>query len=120
MSKYIFILFYLFFLIQKYILCNTTFSSSKLKIHSYTYKQIKRVPCFNKVVDNLKKYTKASKKSQSCVWSKFILVPGINDNEEEINKILLENRTKSKLKETLKGLKIDLNIFDEIITLNVY
>ena len=51
-----------------------------------TYKQIKRVPCFNKVVDNLKKYTKASKKNQSCVWSKFILVPGINDNEEEINK----------------------------------
>ncbi len=53
---------------------------------SDTYKQIKRVPCFNKVVDNLKKYTKATKNSQSCVWSKFILVPGINDNEEEINK----------------------------------
>ena len=51
-----------------------------------TYEKIKRVPCFDKVVENLKKYSKAQKSGNSCVWSKFIIVPDYNDNETEINK----------------------------------
>ena len=51
-----------------------------------TYEKIKRVPCFEKVVNNLTQYAKAQKKGRSQVWSKFIIIPDINDNEEEILK----------------------------------
>lgn len=51
-----------------------------------TYKKIKNVPFFNQVVENLKKYATAQQDGKSCVWSKFIILPDYNDNEEEINK----------------------------------
>lgn len=51
-----------------------------------TYEKIKRVKCFDNVTANLKKYSKAQKEGRSCVWSKYIIIPGINDNEEEILK----------------------------------
>lgn len=51
-----------------------------------TYLKIKNVPFFNKVTENLKKYAEAQKDGKSCVWSKFIIIPDYNDNEDEINK----------------------------------
>ena len=53
---------------------------------SEVYEKIKRVPCFDKVVGNLKKYANAQKEGNSLVWSKFIIIPDYNDSEEEINK----------------------------------
>ena len=51
-----------------------------------TFGKIKNVPCFNNVINNLKKYTEAQQEGKSCVWSKFIIIPEYNDNEEEIMK----------------------------------
>ena len=51
-----------------------------------TYERIKNVPCFEKVVENLKKYVSAERKGRSTVWLKYIIVPGYNDNFEDIEK----------------------------------
>lgn len=51
-----------------------------------TFNKVKNVPCFEKVVENLKKYAQAQQEGKSCVWSKFIIIPDYNDNEEEIMK----------------------------------
>lgn len=51
-----------------------------------TYKKIKQVPCFDKVVANLKRYAESQKDSQSLVKSKYIIIPDINDNLSEIDK----------------------------------
>lgn len=51
-----------------------------------TYEKIKRVNKFDDVVKNLKKYAKAQVEYKSQVWSKFIIIPDINDNEDEILK----------------------------------
>ncbi len=55
-----------------------------------TYKKIKQVDAFDKVVANLKKYTKANPER---VLVKYIICPGINDSREHIEKwynLLLE------------------------------
>lgn len=52
---------------------------------SETYQKIKRVLCFDRVVENLTRYAKAQTK-KSCVWSKYIIIPDYNDNEEELLK----------------------------------
>lgn len=50
-----------------------------------TYEKIKNVPCFNKVISNIKKYVRAANKNdKSSVISKFIIIPGYNDSIEEI------------------------------------
>ncbi len=50
-----------------------------------TYEKIKRVKTFNKVWDNLKKYSKAASQNQNAeVEAKYIIIPGINDSCEEI------------------------------------
>lgn len=51
-----------------------------------TYQKIKQVPCFEKVVENLKRYASSQKDGQSTVKSKYIILKDINDNIEEINK----------------------------------
>lgn len=53
-----------------------------------TYLKIKQVDCFDKVVENLKKYTDASENAKNMITLKYILVDGINDNTEEISKFL--------------------------------
>lgn len=54
-----------------------------------TYKTIKRVDKSDKVWDNIKKYRKNLKENlQNLVKVKFIIIPGINDNIEEINLFL--------------------------------
>lgn len=50
-----------------------------------TYQKIKQVNCFNKVWDNIKKYAKMQKEP-SLLKVKYIIIPGINDNKEEIDK----------------------------------
>lgn len=54
-----------------------------------TYKKIKRVDEFNNVVNNLKKYAKASKTAGEHITSKYILIDKVNDSIEEIEKWLI-------------------------------
>ena len=49
-----------------------------------TYEKIKRVRMFDTVVDNLRKYHDTGVK----IFLKYILIPGINDNLEDINKFV--------------------------------
>ena len=56
-----------------------------------TYKKIKQIDAFNKVCANLKKYAKAQKRSFNVI-SKYIIIPGINDNTEEIDNWLKFNK----------------------------
>ena len=53
-----------------------------------TYKKIKRVPYFNQVVDNIKKYISMTKKNNPNIILKYIIVEKLNDNKEEIEKFL--------------------------------
>lgn len=50
-----------------------------------TYKKIKNVDCFDKVCENLKKYVSFANSHNDLICSKYIIIPGINDNFEEIN-----------------------------------
>lgn len=56
-----------------------------------TYKEIKQVDAFNTVCKNLKKYSKAQKCSYNVI-SKYIIIPGTNDNKEEIDNWLKFNK----------------------------
>ena len=68
-----------------------------------TYKKVKRVDKSNKVWDNIKHYRKGLNEDYaSLVKVKYIIIPGINDNLEEINLFM----------ETLKKLDIRSVIVD--------
>jgi len=56
-----------------------------------TYKNIKQIDAFNKVCKNLKKYSKAQKNSYNVI-SKYIIIPYVNDNKEEIDNWLKFNK----------------------------
>ena len=56
-----------------------------------TYKKIKQVDAFNTVCKNLKKYSKAQKNSFNVI-SKYIIIPEVNDNKEEIDNWLKFNK----------------------------
>ena len=51
-----------------------------------TYLKIKRADKFDILVNNLKRYTAASDFAKENIKLKYIIVDGINDNEDEINK----------------------------------
>lgn len=53
-----------------------------------TYLKLKRVDKFDEVVKNLKKYKKSVKDTDDKLELKYIIIDGINDNEEEIKKWL--------------------------------
>jgi uncharacterized radical SAM superfamily Fe-S cluster-containing enzyme len=55
-----------------------------------TYKAIKRVDKFNKFWENAKKYAQAQKDIENKIFveTKFILIPEVNTNKEEIDKWL--------------------------------
>ena len=56
---------------------------------SETYKKIKNVNAYNKVVENVKKYAEAENKEiPPKVATKYIMMPEINDNIEEVEKWL--------------------------------
>ena len=56
-----------------------------------TYKKIKQVDAFKTVCKNLQKYAKAQKYSYNVI-SKYIIIPEINDNHEEIDNWLKFNK----------------------------
>lgn len=56
-----------------------------------TYKKIKQIDAFNKVCANLKRYAKAQKRSYNVI-SKYIIIPEVNDNIEEIDNWLKFNK----------------------------
>jgi len=49
-----------------------------------TYRRIKRVDCFDKVMENLKKYAEANTDGYGLMTTKYIIIPHINDNIREI------------------------------------
>lgn len=50
-----------------------------------TYKKIKTVNSFKKVVENMKKYAAANKNNFGLMTSKYIIIPNVNDNRKEID-----------------------------------
>lgn len=56
-----------------------------------TYKKIKQIDAFEKVCKNMQKYSKSQKRAFTVI-SKYIIIPGINDTKEEIDKWLQFNR----------------------------
>ena len=50
-----------------------------------TYKKIKNVNCYNKVIENMKKYASVNTYGYGLMTSKYIIIPNINDNRKEID-----------------------------------
>lgn len=48
------------------------------------YKRIKQVDCYDKVIKNLEKYAKANKNGYGLMTSKYIIIPNVNDNINDI------------------------------------
>lgn len=62
-----------------------------------TYEKIKRVKCFDKVWKNIKKYCKYQKQNNQ-VKVKYVVIPNINDNKEEVElwlELLTQNNVKA-------------------------
>lgn len=53
-----------------------------------TYKKIKAVDCFDKVINNIKTYVDFSDNAKRKIFLKYILVDDINDNTEELQKFV--------------------------------
>ncbi len=70
-----------------------------------THKMIKLTDSFDVVTANLKKYAKAQNGKNDEVISKYIILPGINDNKEEIDAWLALNRELG-----IKSLALDIDI----------
>ena len=50
-----------------------------------TYKKIKNVNAYKKVLENMRKYAAANKAGYGLMTSKYIIIPNINDNRKEID-----------------------------------
>ncbi len=50
-----------------------------------TYKKVKRVNAYKKVLDNMKKYADACTDGYGLMTSKYIIIPNVNDNRKEID-----------------------------------
>ena len=50
-----------------------------------TYKKIKNVNSYKKVIENMKKYAAANQNAYGLMTSKYIIIPNINDNRKEID-----------------------------------
>ena len=70
-----------------------------------TFYKIKRVNAFDKVWGNLKKYSEAKKHNHN-VKSKFIIIPGLNDNKKEID-LFLKKSAEAKIIEVC----VDVELF---------
>ncbi len=53
-----------------------------------TYLKIKRVDCFDKVVNNIRNYINISENAKKMITLKYIIVDNVNDNENEIEGFL--------------------------------
>lgn len=56
--------------------------------NSETYKKIKQVDCFDRVVENIKNYIKATDNAKENITMKYIIVDGVNDTAEEITSFI--------------------------------
>lgn len=52
------------------------------------YKQIKKVDCFDKLIQNIRDYIQASENAKENILLKYIIIDGINDTKEEIERFL--------------------------------
>lgn len=52
------------------------------------FKKIKQVNEFNNVIKNVKKYMKANPNNRNSVYIKYILVDGLNDNIDDLNRFV--------------------------------
>jgi len=59
---------------------------------SETYKRIKRVDCYEQVMENLKKYAEANTFGYGFMTTKYIIIPHINDNIKEIENWIQNTR----------------------------
>ncbi len=50
-----------------------------------TYKKVKNVNAYKKVIENMKKYADANKDGYGLMTSKYIIIPNVNDNRKEID-----------------------------------
>ena len=73
---------------QKLIVCLSPDAGTK-----ETYYKVKGVDKFNKFWENVKKYSNAQKNIEDKIYvrTKFIIIPGVNDNKYEIDKWLEKN-----------------------------
>ena len=68
------------------------------------YQKIKRIDAFDQVVENVKRYLSVSEKAKDSIVAKYIIVDGLNDNVEEVEKwITLMHRI------GIKNAKIEVN-----------
>ena len=80
---------------------------------SDTYMKLKRVDCFNQIVNNIKEYTNKVPTAPLSIILKYIIVDGINDNKEEIKKFFdVVNDLK------VKNIIADVNFEDYSVTNN--
>ena len=70
-----------------------------------TYKIIKNVDAFDKVLEHIKLYNEASEQFPYNVRIKYIIIPGINDNINEIDKFF---NVMKKL--NIKDLALDIEV----------
>ena len=75
-----------------------------------THNQIKTVDSFDEVIDNLKKYAASQSKNKKLVSTKYIIIPGVNDNEKELYLWLLTNK---ELKINAVALDIEIDWFHQ-------
>ena len=68
------------------------------------YQKIKRIDAFDQVVENVKRYLNASEQAKNAIIAKYILVDGLNDNIEEVEKWLTLMHSIG-----IKNTKIDVN-----------
>ena len=69
-----------------------------------TFKKIKRTDKHKQVWNKIRKYS-LSAKSSELVKTKFIIIPGINDNKDEILQFLIQNKNNN-----IKYCEIDIEI----------
>ena len=50
------------------------------------YKKIKRIDAFDQVIENIKRYLNASENAKKALIAKYIIVDGLNDNVEELDR----------------------------------
>ena len=56
-----------------------------------TYKKIKQIDAYDRVMETLKLYAAAQTENKTLVRSKYIIIPGLNDSEKEIEKWLTQS-----------------------------
>lgn len=69
------------------------------------YKRIKGADCFDIVWENIKKYVQAQAESKFAVTLKYVVIPGINDTEEDIKDFF-----KKAQESGVKAVRLDIEI----------